>query len=209
MNFVDNDRFDRAQRIAHVGREEKIERFRRGDENVGRMAGEARSFGGRRISSANSHDRLVMGHAETLRRARDSDQRGLKIALYVDGQRLDGRYVEDAAAMCFRRRRRKHQAVDGPEECRQSFAGSRGSKDQRRFAARDSWPAQVLWTRGSRKNSLEPVAHGEIEKGKALWLNGGRRRRCRDRRVFARWNKVAEFYPIGCARFYAVRIRGG
>ena len=46
VNFVDHHGFDRTQRLARVGGQQQIERLGRGDQNVRRMAQEARALDG-------------------------------------------------------------------------------------------------------------------------------------------------------------------
>ena len=52
VDLVDDDRVDRAQRLARVRRQQQVERLRRGDQDVGRLALEPRALGLRRVAGA-------------------------------------------------------------------------------------------------------------------------------------------------------------
>ena len=88
------------QRLVRVRRQEEIERFRRRDQDVGRLALEPRALGGGRVSRADRHRRRVKGVAARRRAVRDPGDRRPQVALDVDRQRLQRRDVEHAAAAC-------------------------------------------------------------------------------------------------------------
>jgi len=96
------------------------------------MAQEAGALGGWSIAGSNRDDRFLIGMSEALGGLSDSDKWSAEVALDVDGESFDWRYIDDAAARFFRRFvRGEHQAVDAPEECGESFAGAGGGEDQR------------------------------------------------------------------------------
>ncbi len=130
VNFVDDYGFDEAKEFAGLRGEHQVERFGRGDEDVGGMAEEAGAFGRRSVASANRNGRLVKREAEALRSVRDADKWGAKIAFDIDGEGFDGGDVDNAAALGFRRSGSKHEAIDGPEKCGEGFAGAGGGKNQ-------------------------------------------------------------------------------
>jgi len=87
------------------------------------MTEEAGAFGGRSVAGSNGDGRFLIGVAEALGGLRDSDERGAEVALDVDGESFDWRYIDDAAAGFFGWLiGRKHQAVDAPEKCGEGFA---------------------------------------------------------------------------------------
>ena len=86
VNLVDDDRVDRAQRLARVRRQQQIERLRRRDQNVGRLALKAGALGLRRVAGADRDRR------REVRRRR--------------GRRRPGRCRPAAPAGCARRRPR-------------------------------------------------------------------------------------------------------
>ena len=104
VDLVDDDRLDRAQRLAGVRRQQQIERFRRGDQDVGRLALEARPLGGGRVAGADGDRRRDEPIAARRGDLRDAGQRRAEVALDVDRQRLERRDVEHAAARGPRRR---------------------------------------------------------------------------------------------------------
>ena len=163
VDFVDDDGFDGAQHFARVGGEQEVERFGRGDQDIGRVAREAGAFGGGGVAGADGDGGLVEGDAGGARGLRDADQRATQVAFDVDGQRFDGRDVEDAAALVARRDGREHEAIDAPQEGGEGFAGAGRRKDEGGFAARDGGPAEQLRSRGGRKDGFEPGAHGRVE----------------------------------------------
>ena len=95
----------------------------------------------------------------------DADQRGAQVAFDIDGEGLDGRNVEDAAALVARRDGREHEAIDAPQKGGEGFAGAGGGEDEGGFAARDGGPAELLRPRGGGEDGVEPRAHGRVEEG--------------------------------------------
>ena len=89
MDLVDDDRLDAAQDITGVRGQHQIDRLRRGDQDVGRMAQEAGAFGLRRVASADSDRRQHVRFAALCGQVGDSGQRRAKVALHVDRQRLE------------------------------------------------------------------------------------------------------------------------
>ena len=59
VNLIDDDRIDGAQGVGGLRGEQQVERLRRGDENLGRMAGEARALPLRRVASADADGGLA------------------------------------------------------------------------------------------------------------------------------------------------------
>ena len=93
----------------------------------------------------------------------DADEWRLQVAFDVDGERLDGGDVEDAAAFLARRDGREHQAIDTPQKGGERFAGSRGGEDEGGFAAGDGGPAHLLGSRGGGEDGVKPCSYGWME----------------------------------------------
>ena len=95
----------------------------------GRLAGEPASLVGRGVAGADGHLDVRQLGAQALRRLPDAGQRGAKVALDVDGERLERGDVEDPAAVQrVLRRRAGGDPVEGPQERREGLAGA-GRRD--------------------------------------------------------------------------------
>ena len=88
---------------------------------------------------------------------RDAGERRAQVALDVDGERLERRDVEHAAALRLVGRRLEHQPVERPQERRQRLAAAGRREDQRRFAARNRRPAALLRRGRLREHRVEPL----------------------------------------------------
>ena len=99
VDLVDDDRLDAAQRLARVRRQHQVERLRRGDEDVGRLAKKPGAFLLRRVAGADGDLRHRERIAALGGQVGDPGQRRAQVALDVDGQRLQRRDVDDAAAL--------------------------------------------------------------------------------------------------------------
>ena len=99
VNLVDDDGVDGAQSLGGLRGEQQVERLGRGDENVGGMAGEACALALRRVAGADADGGLVEGDAHAAGHVGHAGERRAQVALHVDGQGLERRDVEDAAAL--------------------------------------------------------------------------------------------------------------
>ena len=150
VDLVDDDRVDRAKGFARVRREQQVQRLGRRDQDVRRLAPEARPLGLRRVARADRNSRRQVGVAARVRHLRDAGERRPQIALDIGRQRLQGRDVQDPAPGRFRRRGREHQAIEAPQKCRQGLAAAGRGEDERGVAARDCGPSERLrpgWVR--------------------------------------------------------------
>ena len=77
------------QRLPGLGGEDQEQRLGRGDQDVGRVAGERSAVLGRGVAGADGDGDLGRGQAEAGRRRPHPGQRGAQVALDVDGQRLE------------------------------------------------------------------------------------------------------------------------
>ena len=159
VNFINDNRLDGAQQLTRVRSQQKVQRLGRRDENIRRMAQKPRALVSRRISRANRDTRNVVRNSQPLRRLRNSHKRSAQVALNVYRESLDGRDINDAAALRFARRRRKHQPVNAPQKRRERFPRSGGRENQRGIAARYRRPAKRLRPRERGKHRTEPLAH--------------------------------------------------
>ena len=142
VDFVDDDRVDRAQGLARVGGQQEVERLGRRDQDVGRIAQEARALDRRRVARPNRDRRRMVGVPPRDRAVGDAGQRRAQVSFDVDRERLQRRDVQHAAALSLRRHRVEHQAVDAPEERGERLAAAGRRQDERRVAAR-RWRASL------------------------------------------------------------------
>ena len=164
VDLVDDDRVDVAQHVARIRRQEQVERLGRGDQDVGRVASEAGTFGRRRVARPDGHLWQVVRDALLSRETADAGKRRAQVPLDVDGQRLQRRDVEDAAPLLLLGRRLEHQAIDAPEEPGQRLAAARGRQQQGARTTRDDGPALRLRCGGSAERTPEPARHHGVKK---------------------------------------------
>jgi hypothetical protein len=173
VDLVDDHRFDVAQRLPGAGREHEVQRFRRGDEDVGRGADEVAPYVGRGVPGADPDGGLVHLLPEALRGEGDAPQWRAQVLVDVDGQGPKRGEVHDAGAGVdgcttagpgdLGGRRLGHEAVDAPEERGQRLARTRGREDQRVTAGGDGRPALGLRRRGRGEGRGEPLGDGRRE----------------------------------------------
>ena len=169
MNLVDDDRVDGAQRLGGLRGEQQVERLGRGDEDLGGMAGKARALPLRRVAGANADGRLAEGDAHAAGHVGHAGQRRAQVALHVDGESLEGRNVDDAAALLpVRWKRMEHEPIQAPEEGGESFAGAGGGQDERILSARNHRPAHPLRGGGGVKDGAKPGCRDRMEAGKRI-----------------------------------------
>ncbi len=163
VDLVDDDGLHAPQRLARLGGEHEVERFGRGDEDVGRVADELLAFLARRVAGAHGDGRWRERLAETLGREGDARKRGAQVLLDVEGERAQRRDVEDAAALLLGRSGRGAEPVDGPEERGERLARTGGREEQGVVAVGDGRPALGLRVGGRGETRLEPRPHGRTE----------------------------------------------
>ena len=136
VDFVDDHRVDRSQRFARVRGEQQVDRFGRRDEDVGGIALKAGPLDRRRVAGADGNRRHSMRVATRRRAIGDAGQRRPQVAFDVDGERLERRQVEHAAARrtdCFAAphaaRADRRPRTTGPADPRTTR--TRGPADQR------------------------------------------------------------------------------
>ena len=125
MQFIQNDRLRRAKKpSASRGCEHQVQRFRRGDENVGRTFQHPLPILLRRISRAH-------GHPDPLRSSKPR-KRPLQILPDIRRQRFQGGYIDHLQFIGQRILLRKtHEPVQKDQKGRQCLSRSRGRAHQR------------------------------------------------------------------------------
>ena len=98
VDLVDDHRVDGTQRFARVRGQQQVDRLGRGDQDVGGIALKTRALDRGRVSGAYGDRRHTVGIAARGRAVGDAGERGAEVALDVDGERLQRRKVEHAAA---------------------------------------------------------------------------------------------------------------
>jgi len=163
VDFVDDHRLDGLEAVVGVRRQEQEQRFRRRDQDVGRRALEPGAFARRGIAGPHHDCRRMKRDGLCHGDVRNTGQRRAQVALDVDRQRLEGRYIENSAPIgCFGRRI-EHQPVQRPQKRRQRLAASRRREDQGRFPARNRRPATLLRRSRLGEDRVEPCADRGLE----------------------------------------------
>jgi len=163
VNLVENHGLDGCEFGAGVRGQQKVERFRRRDQDVRRMSREPRAVSRRSVTGADGDGGLVKLCLDTARLLCDADQRCAKIPLDVHRERLDRRYIKDAAALRLLRCGREHDVIQAPEECCQGFAGTGGCENQARVPCRDGGTTESLGSGRAIENGFEPSANGRVK----------------------------------------------
>jgi len=98
MDLVDDDGFDGAKRLGGLGGQQQVERLGGGDEDVGRIAGKTGPFALWGISGPDADGWFVERNSATASHVGNAGERRPEVALDVDGECLERRNVDDAAA---------------------------------------------------------------------------------------------------------------
>ena len=174
VNLVNDDRVDGAQSLGCSRREHQVERFGGGDEDVGWVTPEASTFALRGVAGADADRRFVKGHAAATRHVGNAGKGRAQVAFDVDGQGLEGRDIDDAAAPILPFGQIvEHEPVQAPEEGCQGLAGAGGGENQGALPARDHRPAQTLRSGGAIKDGFEPLCCDGMEAGERIGIRSG------------------------------------
>ncbi len=124
VDLVDDHRArGRQHGAAGLGAEQDVERFRRGDDDVRRLAAHAVAFARRRVAGAHHGADVDIGQAARPQACANAGQRGFEIALNVVRQRLERRDVDDPRFVAQSAREAfADQRIDGREKRRQRLA---------------------------------------------------------------------------------------
>ena len=163
MDLIDDDRLDPAQRLPRLRGEQQKQRFRRGDEDVGRPGRDLAPLLRGGVPCAHRHLDVRLGQPEPPGRLPDPGERRPQVPLDVHGERLERRHVKHPRApLAIGGRRRGGEPVDRPEERGEGLArpGRRDDQGVGPFPARippaDGPPGLGLRLRGHRERALEP-----------------------------------------------------
>ena len=165
VDLVHDDGIHMAQHLAAALRgKHEVERFRGGDEDVGRSPHYRLALRGGGVAGAHHRPDVRAGVPHLPRQLRDLRQGLLKVALDVVAQRLEGRDVDDVDGV-FQRRflRLSQEPVYAGEEGGERLAGAGGSGDEGIAAGDDLRPAPLLGLGGRVEATLEPGADGGVE----------------------------------------------
>ena len=167
VHLVDDDGVDTAEGLARLRGQHQEQRLGRGDEDVGRLAGQPAPLLGGGVAGPDADADLgqlgCAAGAQPVGGVADAGQRRPQVALDVDPQRLERRDVEHPAALRLLRHRRREQLVERPQERRQRLAGPRRRHDQRVPPGPDRVPRPLLRRRGLRERRREPRPRGFAE----------------------------------------------
>ena len=196
----------REQLTAAGGGEQQVERFRRRDQDVGRLPGHPGPLSGRRVSGAEFGAERGKGIARRRGPRGDSGERDFEVPADVGAQRLERRDIDDAG---FVRQRSDARLPGEPVQREQergerlARAGRRGDQDV--FSPRDDGPALCLGfggrletlrnqpaTAGSKRESRE-VSGGSSKAGSCL-RNVVRDGRCRG--IIPSWTGTGDLAPV-------------
>ena len=159
VHLVDDHGAHVAEDRSRLRGEEEEERLRRRDEDVGWGGGHAPALVGRGIAGAHADADVGHRQAEALRLALDAREGCAQVALDVDGECLERRYVEDArSGDRVARDGIARQVVDGRQEGREGLARAGGSDDEGVAPGFDRLPRERLSRGWGGERRLEPRA---------------------------------------------------
>jgi hypothetical protein len=156
MYFVEDQRADALQVLARARGEEQIQRLRRRDQNVGRIAKHRRALFLRRVTGANTDPQFGL----------QPGQRAAQVALDVVVQGLERGHIDQPQTLA----RLGVEPVDAVEEGGERLAGARGRLDQRVPAVRNRRPTEHLGGSRRAESILEPGSRPGAENGERVHL---------------------------------------
>ena len=165
MDLVDNHRPHAAEHPASFQRREHdVERLRRRDQDVWRLAQHARPSSSRSVASAHSDTNFGEVLSLRLESLPQLCQWPVEIPLDVIVQSFQRRDVEEMNGVGQRLlRSARDQLVQLPEERSKSFPRPGRSEDQRVLTARNRWPSLTLRVARILKGLLEPFPHQRMK----------------------------------------------
>ncbi len=162
VDLVHDHGLDGRQHRARLRGQDQEERFRRRDQDVGRLADHPRPLRRGGVAGAQPDHRHVEGLSPPLCRPRDPGDGRAQVALDVHGQRAQRGDVHDAAAVALGDGR-EHETVDRGQERGQRLAGAGGGEHQGVPAGLDGGPAPLLGEGGRREGRREPLLDRGME----------------------------------------------
>ncbi len=164
VDLVDDHRFDAGQRLSHLRGEHEIQRLGRGDEQVGRVAGQTATLVLGSVAGTECDLGLVERSTESFGGETDTLQRAPQVLLDVDGERPQRRDVENArAAVLVFGSGHRGELVESPEEGGEGLARAGGGQDERVVAVGDLRPTLDLRSRRLDEGGGEPLGSGLAE----------------------------------------------
>lgn len=169
VNLVHDHGAHRAQDVLCPGAGEyQVERFGRGDQDVGRVAEHGPPLPLGRVAGPDRYLNLWEVEPQVTRFLANPGQGRAQVALNVVVQRFQGGDVDDAYPRRVHRlvfgrwvrrspRQLPKQLVNTPQERRQGLAGAGRSQDERVVAALNGRPALSLRWRGLTKRLQKPL----------------------------------------------------
>ncbi len=99
MNLIHNDGMHPPEHLPRLGAgQQQVERFRGGDQNVGRLAHHSLALPRRGIAGANGDANFREGEVHIMRHPPDAGQRRPQVAAYIVVKGLQGRDIDNAHA---------------------------------------------------------------------------------------------------------------
>ena len=166
MYFIDDHRFNAAQRLSGAGGEHQIKRLRRGDQNIGRMTTQLRTLLRRRIAGADPNPNSHLWRAGFLPFFANPQQGNLQVALDIRTQGFYRGNIEDSGDFLFfvgggggvRCLAFTKQAIQGIEKRGKGFPRTGRGDHQRVLIRGGHGPRLRLHRRGMLKCRGKPVA---------------------------------------------------
>ncbi len=155
VNLVDDAVTDPAQGFASTGGQEQVQRFRRGDENMGRLAQEPLPFHLRSIAGADGNVDFRQWLLEAPGKIRNAFQGNLQIAIDVVIERFQRRYVQDLHS--GGNRILPPQSVKAGKERGQGLARSGRRQDEGILAGSNGRPTLPLRRRRPSQGMAKPL----------------------------------------------------
>ena len=205
VDLVHDDGAGAGERLPpRLAGEQDVERFRGGDEDVGRLADHRLAGRGRGVARARHRPDRDRRLAEPGGPLRDPPKGRLEVPLDVVGEGLERRHVDGPDRVVERPLPGfLRQLVDDREERREGLAGAGGRGDEGVAAAPDLGPRPRLAGGGSGELGLEPGADGgvaERAKRHRRTLHHGRRpaNPAREPGALGWWKRPGSLAPRRC-----------
>ena len=149
VDLVHDQPLHALEQLSRARGEHEVERLRRGDQHVRRLAQHRLPLALRRVAGAEPHRHV----------AADALQRRAQVALDVVGERLERRDVDEPRAASVVGDGLGHQPVEAPEERGQGLARPRRGREQGVVSRRDRGPGLALRLGRLRERAREPIPY--------------------------------------------------
>ena len=171
VDFVDDDGADVAEVLAGFsGGEEDVERFRRGDEDVGRVAEHGGAVFGEGVSGADAGANFGGEVAAFEGELLDFAEGLVEVFLDVVGEGFEGGDIDDLRAGGEGADDGvAEELVDADEEGGEGFSGAGGGGDEGWLASEDAGPAVLLGFGGRAEFVEEPLGGDGVSPSERGW----------------------------------------